>query len=186
MERWKTLAAEGTAVSLPPTNKQTQVRTFTLHAVRNLAGPALSLARVKTAADRGDQRHNEDRDAQAPLTPPRAPFIVHDGTLNKIELPTRQGRILPYICICVLPHTSCRRYSKQIENDWIVILFQDVYMKCVSGICSGNASLRLAGQLWRSYKSVESSIYSRLRARRHPPRFIRLEKQLKTRRKLHN
>lgn len=84
MERWKALAAEGTLISLPATGKQTQVRTFTLHAVRNLAGPALSLAR-RTAANHGDQRSSEDQGANA-LTDPNASFTQNDDTLREMEL----------------------------------------------------------------------------------------------------
>ncbi|KAL8431370.1 hypothetical protein ACSSS7_005308 [Eimeria intestinalis] len=42
--RWKALALEGAAVPMPATEKRTQSRTFTLHAVRNIAAPALALA----------------------------------------------------------------------------------------------------------------------------------------------
>lgn len=97
MERWKALAAEGTPVSLPTTNKQTQVRTFTLHAVRNLAGPALSLSRCKTGAEHGGQRSNEDRDGK-PFTPPGASF-QNDDTLRERELSCQPGEV----CIVAPP-----------------------------------------------------------------------------------
>ncbi|CDJ51380.1 phosphodiesterase, putative [Eimeria brunetti] len=69
MGRWKTMAAEGTPISLPATNKQTQVRTFTLQAVRSLAGPALSLVRHKTAGNHDDQWPNQRRGVTAAMPP---------------------------------------------------------------------------------------------------------------------
>ncbi|CDJ68888.1 phosphodiesterase, putative [Eimeria necatrix] len=79
MSRWRTMAAEGAPVKLPATDKHTQSRTFTLHAVRSLAGPALSLSQSKTAIISGEKRYGEKREEKVPLR--STSRIVHDDTL---------------------------------------------------------------------------------------------------------
>lgn len=75
------MAAEGAPVKLPATDKHTQSRTFTLHAVRSLAGPALSLSQSKTAIISGEKRYGEKREEKVPLR--STSRIVHDDTLRE-------------------------------------------------------------------------------------------------------
>lgn len=89
------MAAEGAPVKLPATDKHTQSRTFTLHAVRSLAGPALSLSQSKTAIISGEKRYGEKREEKVPLRSTSA-RIVHDDTLR--ENPHR--RSVKGACAC--------------------------------------------------------------------------------------
>ncbi|OEH79305.1 putative phosphodiesterase [Cyclospora cayetanensis] len=67
MEKWNSLAVEGAVVSLPTTSKMTQSRTYTLHAVRNIAGPAMAFTSGKPDSEasgdclRGRRLHNSQQ-----------------------------------------------------------------------------------------------------------------------------
>ncbi|KAL8439096.1 hypothetical protein Efla_003143 [Eimeria flavescens] len=80
MSRWKSLAQEGVAVPMPATEKRTQVRTFTLHAVRNLAAPALALDQNLPACEAGKGRYSKDPDSRV-MSGRAALQCIHKDTL---------------------------------------------------------------------------------------------------------